>query len=99
MASAKRLSAGGQHPLNAICPYFTMFPLEFPLKVLRKHKSARLVFDPFCGRGTTLYAARWLGLRAIGMDCSPVAVAISQAKLAEVAVDKCLALGRTILAE
>jgi hypothetical protein len=44
--------------LNAICPYFTMFPLEYPLKVLRQHRVAKpVVVDPFCGRGTTLFAA------------------------------------------
>ena len=44
---------------NAICPYYTMFPLEFPMHLLRKHKaSSPTVYDPFCGRGTTIYAAR-----------------------------------------
>ena len=49
--------------LNAICPYFTMFPLTFPLAV--RHRRARCgewVLDPFCGRGTTNYAARLVGL-------------------------------------
>lgn len=68
--------------LNAICPYFTMFPLEFPLGVLRDATPGQLVVDPFCGRGTTNYAARTLGLPSIGVDSSPVAVALSQAKLA-----------------
>ena len=43
--------------LNGICPYFTMFPLEFPLGVLLRHaKRGEAVLDPFAGRGTTLYA-------------------------------------------
>lgn len=71
--------------LNAICPYFTMFPLEYPLKVLAKHKSEGVsIIDPFCGRGTTLFAARKLGLRSCGLDSSPIAVAIAKAKLARV---------------
>jgi DNA modification methylase len=37
--------------------------------------------DPFCGRGTTNYASRIVGLPSIGIDSSPVAVALSQAKL------------------
>jgi len=54
-----------ENALNAICPYFTMFPLEYPLRVLRRHIAARpTVVDPFCGRGTTLFAARKLGLTA-----------------------------------
>lgn len=45
--------------LNAVCPYYTMFPLEFPLGVLtRQSRPKQWVLDPFCGRGTTTFAAR-----------------------------------------
>lgn len=72
-----------ENSLNAICPYFTMFPLEYPTKVLEKHRKDKpVVLDPFCGRGTTLFAARNFGLNAWGIDSSPVAVAIAKAKLA-----------------
>lgn len=74
-----------------------MFPLEFPLRVLRRHKSARVVVDPFCGRGTTLFAARALGLRAVGIDASPVAVAISQAKLSQATTRDTVALARRLI--
>ena len=68
--------------LNAICPYFTMFPLDFPLKILKTHaKPNARVVDPFCGRGTTNFAARLLGLRTAGIDSSRVAAAATQAKL------------------
>jgi hypothetical protein len=75
------------HPsvrLNSICPYFTMFPLIFPYKVLSNAKSTDLVYDPFCGRGTTNYAARLLGISSYGVDSNPVAYAIAQAKLINV---------------
>jgi DNA modification methylase len=91
------MSSDPQYSLNAICPYFTMFPLEFPLTILKRHPKARSVADPFCGRGTTLFAARLRGLRAYGIDCSPVAVAISEAKLAKLDLDSCLNLARDIL--
>mgnify|MGYP002348451527 FL=1 len=72
--------------LNGICPYFTMFPLTFPLAILTRHgRQGDSVLDPFCGRGTTLYAARLRGMAACGLDSNPVAVAISRAKLANVA--------------
>src|SRR5690349_17246416 len=76
------VAGGGAAALNAICPYFTMFPLDFPLSVLgrRAHRSDH-VLDPFCGRGTTNFAARLLGLNSLGIDSSPVATAITAAKL------------------
>src|SRR5690242_19476764 len=67
-----RLASDPRFSLNAICPYFTMFPVEFPLGILKRHREAKVVADPFCGRGTTLYAARVRGVRAYGIDCSPV---------------------------
>ncbi len=59
------LAYNRDYALNAICPYFTMFPLEYPLRIIEKHKKSNpLVVDPFCGRGTTIYAARRVGLRS-----------------------------------
>lgn len=87
-----------RNALNAICPYFTMFPLEYPLRVLRRHtRASPVVMDPFCGRGTTLFAARMLGLLARGIDTSPVAVAIAQAKLCRVSPAAVVALARNLL--
>ena len=68
--------------LNAVCPYFTMFPLGFPLRVLsRGEGTGDAVLDPFCGRGTTNVAARLLGLRSTGIDSHPLAVALTKSKL------------------
>ena len=68
--------------LNAICPYFTMFPLVFPYGVLASRAgSDDWVLDPFCGRGTTNFAARLLGLPTIGIDSDSVAAAATEAKL------------------
>lgn len=88
-----------ENALNAICPYFTMFPLEYPLRVLGAHRRhSPVVMDPFCGRGTTLFAARKLGLVARGIDTSPIAVAIAKAKLATVDVDGVIELARSFMA-
>jgi len=86
--------------LNGICPYFTMFPLDFPLSVLRdRSKPGEWVIDPFCGRGTTNFAGRVLGLSTFGIDSSSVAVASSQAKLAQVAPITIVRLLARILSE
>jgi DNA methylase len=73
---------GPDTALNRVCPYYTMFPLSFPWRLLRRHaQSGDRVLDPFCGRGTTPYAARLLGLDSLGIDISPVATAIAKAKV------------------
>lgn len=89
-----------QTTLNGICPYFTMFPLDFPLNILkRRARAGDVVLDPFCGRGTTNYAARLVGLRSLGVDSSPVAAAITGSKLANATCKDILAQARRILNE
>lgn len=84
--------------LNAICPYFTMFPLDFPLRILnRKAHKGQSVLDPFCGRGTTNFAARLVGLSSLGVDSSPVAAAITAAKLINVDDSAIIAEAKHIL--
>lgn len=83
--------------LNAICPYYTMFPLDFPLQQLAAHPGATRVLDPFCGRGTTLYAARLAGLPSVGIDINPVAAAIARAKLVQVTSGAVARLANEIL--
>lgn len=80
--SEPRNEQGLEYRLNGICPYFTMFPLSFPLEILGKNATGEgWVLDPFCGRGTTNFAARVLGLPSAGIDVSPIAVAITEAKM------------------
>lgn len=84
--------------LNAVCPYFTMYPLAFPLGVLSRHASPKdRVIDPFCGRGTTTFAARLLRLPSIGIDASPVAAAIARAKTVYAPPGAVVATARRIL--
>lgn len=88
----------GDIALNGICPYFTMFPLDFPLNILqRRARVGDVVLDPFCGRGTTNFAARLVGLHSLGVDSSPVATAITASKLAIATVDDIVAEARRIL--
>lgn len=86
--------------LNGICPYFTMFPLNFPLNILKRRASeGDLVLDPFCGRGTTNFAARLAGLQSLGVDSSPVAAAITASKLVNASAEEVLDEARGILTE
>jgi hypothetical protein len=65
-----------------------MFPLLFPFKALKNAKKSDIVYDPFCGRGTTNFAARLLGLKSYGVDSNPIAQAIAQSKLVYAQVDE-----------
>ncbi len=85
--------------LNDLCPYYTMFPLSFPFGALANAKADEWMLDPFCGRGTTILAARLRGLPSVGVDSNPVAGAIAAAKLAQVRACEILALARDILAD
>lgn len=88
----------GTPRLNGICAYYTMFPLDFPLRRLREAHRGAWVLDPFCGRGTTNLAARMCGLPSVGIDSSPVAVAIAQAKLSGATSSRVIDSCRKILA-
>jgi DNA methylase len=94
------LSYKKEFAFNAICPYYTMFPLEYPLRIIRQHRQSQgIILDPFCGRGTTIYAARKCGLSAYGFDTSPIAAAIARAKLASATLDEVIRLGDALLAK
>jgi hypothetical protein len=58
-----------------------MFPLSFPTRQLAGLPSGKWILDPFCGRGSTNYAARLLGLPSVGIDSNPVAAAIAEGKM------------------
>ena len=72
--------SGMRHRFHSICPYFAMFPETFVQKHLAASRHAGVVFDPYCGRGTTVFQALLQGRSAAGSDVSPVAVCVSGAK-------------------
>jgi SAM-dependent methyltransferase len=88
---------GAENRLNGICPYFTMFPLTFPLTRLLRAQRGHQVLDPFCGRGTTNFAARLLGLASVGIDSNPVAVSIASAKFVAPSVENVVRLCADVL--
>lgn len=56
----------GDHPC--------VFPVELPERCIRLHgiRKDMLVLDPFCGSGSSLIAAKRLGVAGVGMDISAV---------------------------
>lgn len=80
-------------------PLFYNVSIRIPFKILSKHKKEKpVILDPFCGRGTTIYAAREAGLSAWGIDSSPIAVAIAKAKLASATKEQILNLANELIA-
>lgn len=72
---------GMRHPLHSICPYFAMFPEDFVAKQLLAYtERGDTVFDPFCGRGTTVFESILNGRHGSGVDVNPVAACIGGAK-------------------
>lgn len=69
-----------RHRFHSICPYFAMFPETFVEKHLAATKFNGVVFDPFCGRGTTVFESLIRERQSAGCDVHPVAVCVSGAK-------------------
>ena len=68
--------------LHAICPYFAMFPESFVREQVEAYsRRGDWVFDPFCGRGTTVLESLLAGRHAAGSDVNPVAYCVSRAKV------------------
>ena len=69
-----------RHRFHSICPYFAMFPEIFVEKHLAATKFKGVVFDPFCGRGTTVFESLIRERQAAGCDVHPVAACVTGAK-------------------
>lgn len=69
-----------RHRFHALCPYFAMFPETFVRKNLIWSKAGDIVFDPFSGRGTTVFESLLNNRVGFGCDVNSVAVCISNAK-------------------
>lgn len=73
------------HPIQTVMSRTGSFPLHVAVELLKRYRPKnKIVLDPFCGKGTTLLAARILGGNAYGADVAPEAIICSQAKVADV---------------
>jgi hypothetical protein len=72
--------------LNNMAHERTGYPTQKPLRLLERVISAHsrpgdLVYDPFCGSGTTILAAERLGRAWIGSDSSELALHVTRKRL------------------
>lgn len=72
------------HPVESIHPYPAKFIGDIPRALLDSlpNPPDTVVFDPFCGSGTTLVEAQRKGIASIGVDLNPIACLISRVKTA-----------------
>jgi len=72
----------GEH-LHSLHPYPAKFIPQIPRKAISLWtKAGEVVYDPFCGCGTTLLEAKLMGRPSIGVDNNAVACLVSKAKTA-----------------
>lgn len=80
-----------EHSIHKIMARTGSFPLTTALRLLQEFAPNKgIVLDPFCGKGTSLLAARQLGHSAYGCDVAPEAVICSSAKLTNVTLNSAL---------
>lgn len=63
-------------------PYYAMFPVDFAFETVRNYcPEGGRVFDPFAGRGSSIYAAAAQERFGLGIELNPVGWVYCQAKL------------------
>ena len=69
--------------LHALHPYPAKFIPQIPRRAINLWtKRGELVYDPFCGCGTSIFEASLLGRSGIGTDNNAAAILVSRAKTA-----------------
>ena len=70
------------HRWHAMCSYMAMFPPTIPHVFINWLTSpGDVVWDPFCGRGTTVLEACNLGRIGLGSDANPLSWILTSAKV------------------
>ncbi len=74
--------SGKSRDINNIHPYPAKFIPEIPKSLIDifPPPEGTIVFDPFCGSGTTLLEAQKAGFESLGVDLNPIACLITSVK-------------------
>lgn len=72
-----------------IHPYPARFINNIPKELIRLLgcESGNIIFDPFCGSGTTLREAQICGIKSTGIDLNPIACLISKVRTSKLPND------------
>ena len=80
------------HPWHSMCSYLGAYPAALARSFITLlTEPGDVVLDPFSGRGTTLLECRLTGRIPLASDLNPIAVALTRAKNATIALDDVLA--------
>lgn len=71
-----------QDAISYLHPYPARFIEELPRQLIAALgcQKGSVIFDPFCGSGTTLIEAQRAGIESVGIDLNPIACLISRVK-------------------
>lgn len=69
-----------EHPIHRWFKYREGYSTVLIKRLLEQKGDQKRVLDPFCGSGTSLIAARELGINSIGFDINPLAAFVSEVK-------------------
>ncbi|MCP1339400.1 site-specific DNA-methyltransferase [Idiomarina sp. M1R2S28] len=73
-------SPKSERPIHRWFRYREGYSIELVKSMLSELPKNSVILDPFCGAGTTLLAAKELGMKAIGLDVNPMSVLIAKVK-------------------
>lgn len=74
-------SVNNPRSIHGIYPYRGKISAIDAEQVLSQMPAGSVVLDPFCGSGTIVYEGLKYGLKTIGIDANPIAVALSNGKI------------------
>ena len=70
-----------QYSTHGLHPYPAKMIPQVAEKLIQEYgKKATMLFDPFCGSGTTLVEARLNGIQSVGFELNPLARLIAKVK-------------------
>lgn len=82
------LNADTQYLTHNFHPFPAKFIPQIPRKLIQNYcKPEGVVFDPFCGSGTTLVEAKLLGHPSVGVDINYLFILISKVKTTPIRLD------------
>lgn len=74
-------SVNNPRSIHGIYPYRGKISALDAEQILSQMPKGSTVLDPFCGSGTIVYEGLKFGLRTLGVDANPIAVALSNGKI------------------